>query len=53
MGSTSEIDIRAGIRVEPTDNSIKYLKGNVVFNPDSPSYIQVKYKANGMCGIKN
>ena len=51
MGSTSEIDIRAGIRVKPTDNSIKYLKGNVVFNSDSPSYIQVKYKANGMCGI--
>lgn len=53
IGYASEIDIRAGIRVQPTDNSIKYLKGNVVFNTDSPSYIQVKYKANGMCGIKN
>lgn len=48
----SEIDMRAGIRLEPSDDSIKYLKGNVVFNNVNPSYIQIKHGTNGICGIK-
>lgn len=53
MGSESEIDLRAGIRLEPTDNTIEYLKGNVVFNSTNPGYIQVKYAKNGLSGLKS
>jgi hypothetical protein len=50
-GSSSEADLRAGIRLEPSDNTVKYLKGNVVFNEKNPSYIQVKYCTGGVSGI--
>lgn len=50
-GSESEVDLRAGIRLEPTDTTIKYMKGNVVFNDQNPAYIQVKYAKNGLAGI--
>jgi hypothetical protein len=48
---TSEIDLRAGIRLQPADTTIKYLKGNVVFNTVNPGYIQIKYKQNGIAGL--
>jgi hypothetical protein len=51
-GSESEIDLRAGIRLEPTDTTVKYLKGNVVFNDKNPSYVQVKYAKNGVSGLQ-
>jgi hypothetical protein len=51
--STSEIDLRAGIRLQPTDNTIKYLQGNVVFNTKNPAYIQVKYKQSGLAGLND
>ena len=52
-GPESEIDLRAGIRLEPTDTTIKYLKGNVVFNSDNPAYIQIKYAKNGVSGLND
>lgn len=52
-GPESEIDLRAGIRLEPTDTTIPYLKGNVVFNNENPAYIQVKYAKNGLAGLKS
>ena len=48
---SSEVDIRAGIRLQPSDESIKYLKGNVIFNDKDPAYIQVKYKKSGLAGL--
>lgn len=48
----SEIDLRAGIRLEPSDDSIKYLQGNVIFNDNDPAYIQIKYSKNGLSGLK-
>ena len=50
---SSEIDLRAGIRLQPSDDSIKYLKGNVVFNDKDPAYIQVKYKKSGLAGLND
>lgn len=41
---SSEVDLRAGIRGEPTNSSNPNLIGNVVFNSNDPAYIQVKYK---------
>ena len=49
----SEVDIRAGIRLEPTDNNVKFVKGNVVFNNYNPAYIQVKYQKGGVCGFRD
>lgn len=51
-GDTSEIDLRAGIRLKATDASVKYLQGNVVFNTENPSYIQLKRGASGLAGLK-
>lgn len=51
-GQESEIDLRTGIRLEPTDVTIPYLKGNVVFNSENPGYVQVKYAKNGLSGLK-
>lgn len=50
-GKESEIDLRAGIRLEPTDSTVKYMKGNVVFNNQDPGYIQIKYGENGISGL--
>jgi hypothetical protein len=50
---SSEIDLRAGIRLEPADKTVKYLKGNVVFNTLNPGYIQIKYKQNGIAGLSD
>lgn len=52
-GKESEIDLRAGIRLKPTDSNIKFMKGNVVFNNQDPGYIQVKYSNNGISGLKS
>ena len=52
-GKESEIDLRAGIRLEPTDSSVNFMKGNVVFNTQDPGYIQVKYSNNGVAGLKS
>lgn len=41
---SSEIDLRAGIRGEPTNSSNPNLIGNVIFNNNDPAYIQLKYK---------
>ena len=49
---SSEVDIRAGIRIRATGENVKYLKGNVVFNHNSPGYIQVKYRNGGISGLK-
>lgn len=40
-----EIDIRCGIRKKAIDNE---LVGNVLFNSEDPSYIQLKYNENGL-----
>ena len=40
----SEVDIRAGIRVEPTNDQNPNMKGNIIFNGVDPAYIQLKYK---------
>jgi hypothetical protein len=48
----SEVDIRAGIRLEPTNTNVDFVKGNVVFNNYNPAYIQVKYQKGGVCGLK-
>ena len=52
-GKESEIDLRAGIRLEPTDTNLKFMKGNIVFNTQDPGYIQVKYSNNGVAGLKS
>lgn len=39
-----EIDLRCGIRSEAFGGSNKDIKGMVLFNTNSPSYIQLKYK---------
>jgi len=49
--ASSEVDLRAGIRLRPSDTTVKYLRGNVVFNDKNPSYVQVKYKVGGISGI--
>ena len=45
----SEIQLRAGIRKEPTSDDNKNLVGNIIFNGTDPAYIQMKYK-NGLIG---
>lgn len=39
----NEVDIRCGIRTQATDGSNKNLLGDVIFNSQSPAYIQLKY----------
>ena len=43
----SEIQLRAGIRKEPTNDDNPNMIGNIIFNGIDPSYIQLKYK-NGI-----
>lgn len=52
-GKESEIDLRAGIRLEPNDTTVKFIKGNVVFNDQDPAYIQIKHSRNGLAGLKS
>lgn len=42
-----EIDLRCGIRAEDKSGNPS-LAGNVIFNTQNPSYIQLKYKKNGI-----
>lgn len=42
----SEVDIRAGIRTEPSISRDRGLIGNIMFNDIDPAYIQLKYKSN-------
>lgn len=46
----SEIDLRAGIRQEPTNSSDSNMIGNIIFNDTDPAYIQLKYKTALMTG---
>ena len=48
----SELDLRAGIRSEPTNSNDKNIVGNVIFNGVDPAYIQLKYK-KGIAKQKN
>lgn len=50
---SSEVDLRAGIRGEPTNSSNPNLIGNVIFNSNDPAYIQVKYKQGIAKGADN
>jgi len=52
-GTESEVDLRAGIRLMATDDTIPYLRGNVLFNTKNPAYLQVKYSTNGLSGIRD
>lgn len=47
----SEVDIRAGIRLKATDNTVRATQGNVVFNNANPAYIQVKHSQSGLAGL--
>ena len=49
---TSEVDIRAGIRLEPQGIDNPNMVGNIIFNGVDPSYIQLKYK-NGLATRQN
>ena len=40
----SEIQLRAGIRAEATNESNPNMIGNIIFNGTDPAYIQMKYK---------
>ena len=40
----SEIQLRAGIRSEATNESNPNMIGNIIFNGTDPAYIQLKYK---------
>lgn len=44
---SSEVDIRAGIRGEPTNSDDPNFFGNIIFNGIDPAYIQLKFK-NGI-----
>lgn len=46
----SEVDIRAGIRCEPTNDPNPNMIGNIIFNEADPAYIQLKYK-KGLCSL--
>ena len=39
----NEVDIRCGIRTETTNNSDNNLIGDIIFNTQTPSYIQLKF----------
>lgn len=51
-GTESEVDLRAGIRLRSTDDTIPYLRGNVLFNSKNPAYVQVKYSTSGIAGVR-
>lgn len=46
----SEVDLRAGIRMEPTNDTNPNMRGNVIFNGTDPAYIQIKYKKGLVTG---
>ena len=46
----SEVDLRAGIRMEPTNDTNPNMRGNVIFNGTDPAYIQIKYKKGLVAG---
>lgn len=48
----SEIQIRSGIRNEPTNEANPNMRGNIIFNDTDPAYIQLKYK-KGLVGKKD
>ena len=41
---SSEVNLRAGIRNEPTNDPNPNMIGNIIFNDVDPAYIQLKYK---------
>ena len=49
---SSEIDLRAGIRSEPTNAEDRDMVGNIIFNGTDPSDIQLKYK-KGLASSKD
>lgn len=51
--NTSEIDLRAGIRSEPTNDDNPNMIGNIIFNDADPAYIQLKYKKGLATSEKN
>ena len=42
--SSSEIQLRSGVRCEPTNDDNPNMIGNIIFNGVDPAYIQLKYK---------
>lgn len=50
---TSEVDLRAGIRGEPTNSDNPNMIGNIIFNGTDPAYIQLKYKQGLATNQKN
>ena len=52
MVSESEIQLRAGIRCEPTNSDNPNMIGNIIFNGADPAYIQLKYKKGLSSGIE-
>ena len=46
----SEVDLRAGIRMEPTNDTNPNMRGNVIFNGTDPAYVQIKYKKGLVTG---
>jgi hypothetical protein len=48
----SEVDIRAGIRTEPSIAKERGIMGNIMFNDIDPAYIQLKYKG-GLASKQN
>lgn len=46
IDDSSEIELRAGIRGEPTNDSDPDMKGDIIFNDVDPAYIQLKHKKN-------
>lgn len=52
-GYRSEINLRAGIRQQPGNNSSEFIKGNVVYNTVDPAYIQIKHDSSGLSGLKD
>lgn len=51
--ATSEIQLRVGVRTEPTNDDNPNMKGNIIFNGTDPAYIQLKYKKNLATGNGN
>lgn len=50
--SSSEIQLRAGVRSEPTNESNPNMIGNIIFNGIDPAYIQLKHK-KGLASKEN
>lgn len=50
IDDSSEIQLRAGIRGEPTNDPNPNMKGDIIFNDVDPAYIQLKHKKNLTAG---